>query len=339
MTKVTVVSPYHNRAYAVRLTLESVARQTFEDFEFLVWDDGSTDGTYEELLKVQAELGDPRIKIHRHQPNIGLTAGLNDAVARAKGEYIAIVGSGDTCAPERLAKQVAALDADPAAAFCACRSVTVDEVSGKRFSDEYFDKPVFRTEDISHTCPFTHGSVMYRASELVKAGGYEPLFKWCADWDLFFRLLRNSHGSYLPDELYFRYARMDGVSFSPSKSVEQIKSKYLVFKMAQLDEVQRCKLKEAVLTKGLVTVLDASRDKMAGDLRARSVKLRLMRRRESAYKLDSLIEREFGRSFRWLAIMILVDLFSLLPINVDRVISTLRAIRRKADGIRMIPGG
>ncbi|NVK20590.1 MAG: glycosyltransferase [Methylocystaceae bacterium] len=327
MPKITIISPYHNRAQAVRLTLASVARQSFDDFEALIWDDGSTDETWDMLQSVQVELGDNRIKVYRHQPNIGLTAGLNDAIARAEGEYIAVLGSGDECAPDRLAKQAAALDADPEARFCACRSVTVDEVSGKRFSDEHFSGEIIRTADISEVCPFTHGSVMYRKSALEAVGGYDSIFKWCADWDVFFRLLDGGHAVYLPEDLYIRYARMDGVSFAPKKSVEQIKSKHLVLALAQLGDESREALKQKVRDQGLTQALRPRHPEITGDLRARQVKLILMGRTEPAAELGRLIDAEFGQTPKWRVMLGGARALAALPVDSDRLIAMARKLK------------
>ncbi|WP_417242617.1 glycosyltransferase family 2 protein [Celeribacter sp.] len=327
MTKVTVISPYHNRKSSVRMTLTSISSQTFEDFEALIWDDGSTDGTFEELQKVQAELGDPRITVYQHMPNIGLTNGLNDAIQRAKGDYIAVVGSGDTCAPDRLEKQVAALEADQEARFCACRSVTIDEVSGRQFSDEHFQNVRIEKENVAEVCPFTHGSVMYRKKAILAVGGYDPIFKWCADWDLFFRLLNTGHACYIPEDLYFRYARMDGVSFAPQKSVEQIKSKHLVLCLAGLSNDDREALKTRVANQGLKEALSGCWVDIARDLRARQIKLIFMGRKEAGEELGKLIDAEFGTSLKWNAAAVFAKIIEASPINQDKAIAFARKIK------------
>lgn len=327
MTKVTIISPYYNRASSVRLTLESIAAQTYGDFEALIWDDCSPDDTFAELKNIQAELNDPRIKVYQHNPNLGLTQGLNDAIQRSTGEYIAVVGSGDVCTPDRIEKQVKKLEEFPNAPFCATRSITVDEVTGRQFSDETFNKEHINTDDIASACPFTHGSVMYRKSALVSIGGYDPIFKWCADWDIFFRLLEVGTATYISDDLYHRYARMDGVSFAPKKSVEQIKYKHLALSLAGLSEHARTDFKERVRHEGLDQALEHRRNDIIRDLRAREIKLTLLGRREAASELKHLIDTEFGSSFKWRTAACLAQILKYSPINQDTAIAFARNIK------------
>src|SRR5690606_20343542 len=106
---VAILSAYHNRADAVDSTLRSIANQTYEDFEAIIWDDASTDSTWSRLQSEVRELGDRRFTIYRHESNRGLAQGLNEALARTRAKYVAIVGSGDWCDPERIRLQVEAL--------------------------------------------------------------------------------------------------------------------------------------------------------------------------------------------------------------------------------------
>lgn len=328
MAKVTVISAYHNRAHAVEVTLRSISEQTFTDFDALIWDDGSTDNTWEELQRVQKLLGDDRIRVYQHKPNIGLTAGLNDAIERASGEYIAVVGSGDYCHPERLAKQVEALEANPDSPICATRSITIDEVNGKRFNDEHFDRPIITRSDIETVCPFTHGSVMYRTSELRAIGGYEPVFVWCADWDVFFRLLDRGNGIYLDEVLYERYARVDGVSFNPNKALLQIKCKHLALLLSGRD-VDRNLILSTVRNEGIEQAI-AERSKPAmRDSYARAIKIMLMGRRSDSINLKSLIDKEYGYDFLQSSIYYSSMIFSYLPVDSDTLINYARSIRKK----------
>lgn len=332
MVKVTVISPYYNRKDAVEMTLMSIAAQDFEDFEALIWDDCSQDGTWEELQRVAASICDPRFKIFRHDPNLGFTAGLNYAIALAKGEYIAVVGSGDTCRPDRLTKQFTALEADPQASFCASSSLTIDEETGKQFRDEGHDGRVIELKDIAEACPFTHGTVMYRKSALETVGGYDPVFTWCADWDLFFRLLKGSHARYLPEVLYERYARMDGVSFAPKKSMLQIKCKYLALSLSELDAQGREDMIACVRDKGLDEALSHRGAAIVRDLRARQVKILFMKRRKQANELGALIDVAYGRTLKWRCMVGLASIAAALPIDQDKVIDQARRFKKKFLG-------
>jgi len=100
--RVTVLMPvYNGRAY-IGQAIESILRQTYSDFELLVVDDCSTDGT----SAVVASFHDPRIRLHRTEVKAGTASAINAGAALARGEYVARIDADDVCPPERLARQV-----------------------------------------------------------------------------------------------------------------------------------------------------------------------------------------------------------------------------------------
>jgi glycosyltransferase involved in cell wall biosynthesis len=109
--RVSVVVPLYNKARYVRRCLESVCRQTFRDFEIIVVNDGSTDGSE----GVVASVNDPRL-ILRHQANAGPGAARNRGLREARGEYVAFLDADDEWLPEYLERSVRALHETPEAA-------------------------------------------------------------------------------------------------------------------------------------------------------------------------------------------------------------------------------
>lgn len=107
--KVSVLIKAYNHAAYVAQTIRSVLDQSFQDFEIVVTDDGSTDGT----LDILRSFDDPRIALQVHPTNHGISEAMNATLARARGEYCAILNSDDWALPERLARQAAFLDANP----------------------------------------------------------------------------------------------------------------------------------------------------------------------------------------------------------------------------------
>ena len=110
LPKVSVLMSVHNDAATVEAAIGSVLAQTFGDFEFIMINDGSTDGTAEILRQLAQQ--DARIRVV-DQDNTGLTKALNRALGEARGIYAARQDGDDLSHRERLARQVAILDARP----------------------------------------------------------------------------------------------------------------------------------------------------------------------------------------------------------------------------------
>ena len=124
MPLLSVVLPTFNSGEFLIETLQSLQAQTFTDFELLVMDDASTDGTWERV----AAFDDPRIRLHRNACNLGLPTNMNIAMAMARGTYLARVDHDDCATPDRFAKQVAFLQSNP--------SVTVVGSQLEHFQDQ-----------------------------------------------------------------------------------------------------------------------------------------------------------------------------------------------------------
>ena len=110
MPTVSVIIPTYNRRTYVQEAIDSVLAQTYPDYEIIVIDDGSTDGTDQVL---HARYGD-RIR-YVWQENQGESAARNRGIALARGEYIALLDSDDLWLPDKLAKQIPFLDSHPGA--------------------------------------------------------------------------------------------------------------------------------------------------------------------------------------------------------------------------------
>ena len=107
--------PVYNAAPYLRESIDSILRQTYADFEFIIFNDGSTDES--PAIIAAAAARDPRI-VFVDGPNRGLVAQLNAGIAQARGTYLARMDADDIAPPERLARQVAYLEAHPAVGLC-----------------------------------------------------------------------------------------------------------------------------------------------------------------------------------------------------------------------------
>jgi glycosyltransferase involved in cell wall biosynthesis len=106
--RVTVLMPVYNAAPYVAVALESILNQTYQDFEFLIIDDGSTD----QSSQIISSYDDPRIRFHTNDQNLGITRTLNKGLDLASGEYIFRMDADDISLPNRLERQVAFMDSN-----------------------------------------------------------------------------------------------------------------------------------------------------------------------------------------------------------------------------------
>jgi hypothetical protein len=111
---VSVLLPVRNGAPHLRTALRSLARQSLRDFEVLVLDDASSDGSAD----IAGRFGDARVRVVRHEKPQGLARVLNGGLAEARGEFIARMDADDVAAPRRLERQVAFLRSEPGVAGC-----------------------------------------------------------------------------------------------------------------------------------------------------------------------------------------------------------------------------
>ncbi len=123
---VTVIIPVFNRANSIAVALRSVADQTFADWEVIVVDDGSTDGSADVALRV-GEQG--KVRVIRHDRNLGCSAARNSGIVAARGRYVCFLDSDDSWHPEKLSRQVETVEAnpDPNMVFCATQTIIFQE--------------------------------------------------------------------------------------------------------------------------------------------------------------------------------------------------------------------
>ncbi len=211
-----IMSVYNGERY-LRQAIDSILTQTYEDFEFIIINDGSTDSTVEILRSYT----DPRLRIIE-QENIGLTRSLNRGVALAKGKYIARMDADDLSMPERFARQVAFLDAHPEIGMVGTSGLIQNETRGVGW--EY---PVhILDEDIRHNLikgnQFVHTSVMLRKVVLQSLGGYDETYPYIQDYELWVRLAALTRLANLPDVLVIHREHKDTVSALGGDGLDRI---------------------------------------------------------------------------------------------------------------------
>lgn len=213
--KVSLVCAWYNRASYIRATLDSLLDQDFDDYEIIIINDGSSDPRVKEILDTYA---DSRLKII-HQENLGFVATISKAIQLSSGEFIAIQGSGDISYRERLSTQYDYLLKFPDVGVVG----TGYAVTSQSSSLLKYKNPSAKIgiEDLRKGVPFTHGTAMYRRCIYQQAGGYDLRFKYCSDWELYFRISKISKIARIDKVLYRKIEFDDGFSFDPEKKLIQ----------------------------------------------------------------------------------------------------------------------
>jgi glycosyltransferase involved in cell wall biosynthesis len=183
--RVTVLMPAYNAGKYIAAAIQSALDQTFADFELLIVDDGSFDDT----VRVIKSFDDDRIRLIRQEQG-GVSAALNTGLGHARGEYICRFDADDLCFPQRLARQVEFLDANPDYLLVGSDAEYISEDGEHLFNfrcaghthEEILDK-------LYRFCPFIHSAVMYRKYAVLQAGGYSLLAHNFEDYLLWVRLV------------------------------------------------------------------------------------------------------------------------------------------------------
>ena len=194
--RVTVLLPTYDAVEHVEAAIESLLAQTYEDFEVLVVDDGSVDGTQETVRSFD----DERVDLLVREGEPGLVAALNEGLDRARGEYVARQDADDRSALTRLACQVAYLDVHPSVAMVGTGAYLVSHEGSLRARRRVLERPSLA--DLQAKNHFVHGSVMFRRAAVERAGGYDPTMAVSEDYDLWLRLARSAPVRNLDEPLY-----------------------------------------------------------------------------------------------------------------------------------------
>jgi len=179
---VSVIIPTYNRWPMVGEAVESVLAQRFRNFDLIVVDDGSTDGTANELVKYES-----RVRVIS-QPRKGVSAGRNHGVMIAQGRYVAFLDSDDLWLPKKLEIQTAFMEQHPEVEICQTEEVWLR--NGIRVNPkEKHRKPsgdIFRRS--LDLCCVSPSAVMMTKELFEKVGGFDESLAVCEDYDLWLRI-------------------------------------------------------------------------------------------------------------------------------------------------------
>jgi glycosyltransferase involved in cell wall biosynthesis len=209
LPRLSVLLPVYNAADSVARAVESILGQSFVDFELIIVDDGSTDGSGDILRLFQ----DPRVRLSTWE-NRGLAESLNEALRLARGELVARQDADDVSEPDRFRRQIDYLDLHPSVGLVGTNYVLVDEQGAEVLITNLFTHPDDLKVAQVLSNQFCHGSVMFRRSVIAEVGAYDPDVGHVEDYDLFARMSHATGVANLPEPLYRWRRNPSGISLS-----------------------------------------------------------------------------------------------------------------------------
>jgi len=265
MVTVSVCIPTYNRQNLLPWAIESVLQQTFQDWELVICDDGSTDQTPQIVAQYQQQPGGDRIRYVRHDRNIGKSNNMRSGFIAATGQYFIKFDDDDRLCPEFLAQTVGILQQNRELAFVGTDHWLIDihnqrqPEASDRNSQAWgrMDLPPGEVEDLLKVVfvrqSFQVGATLFRRSALEAVDFMRANLGNCEDNDLLVRLALGGHrGYYLPQRL-MEY-RMHGEQAGLNRAIPYLEDKlryleFFQFDRGDLEQVRRSRLVE---TQGLL---------------------------------------------------------------------------------------
>lgn len=209
---VSVVMPVYNCRPYLAAAIASIRAQTFADFELIIVDDGSTDGSAR--IMGEAARADMRVRVIR-RPNTGIVGALNDGIAAARGDLIARMDGDDLAAPGRFAAQVAFLKSRPASVAVGSSVWMIDRDGAviDRYAPPADHEAIEEQLLMGNGGALIHPAIMVRRSALESVRGYRRDYNRAEDLDLFLRLARIGGLANLGEPLLRYRIHVDSTNF------------------------------------------------------------------------------------------------------------------------------
>lgn len=238
MPKVSVILTSFNHEKYLREAIDSALNQTFTDFELIIWDDASADGSW----SVISSYSDSRIKAFRNESTKRGIYGINKAISEvATGEYIAIHHSDDVWEPDKLEKQVAFLDTNTEIGAVFTNALAIAEDSSPLAGEQHYYSNIFdqpnRTRHEWLRFFFNSGNALCHPSALIRKACYEDcgLYRYglaqLGDFDMWIRLCLKYEIHVLPEKLVRFRVRDNEANASASRPESRIRTLYEFYKL------------------------------------------------------------------------------------------------------------
>ena len=303
--KLTVGLPVYNREKLLRQSVDALLGQTFTDFELIISDNASTDGT-EDICRQYAR-SDRRVRYHRNQSNIGAPRNFNQTFELSRSPYFKWATSDDLCAPQFLELAIEVLDRDPAVVLCYAKTTIIagDGSPVEDYEDKLHLMEPRPSERFMHL--LTTVGLCHQHQGVIRSAALRQtaLLKDHIRSDVNFVAELSLYGKFfeLPHRLFFRRLHSDAGSWERTDMTRQrafydpggahpIVLHCLREHTAYVGAIHRAPIgfrEKALLYRFVLRRIIWSRDRLAHELRlkARSVASRLTRRRRTGYDVKS----------------------------------------------------
>ena len=228
MPLVSVIMPVYNGEEYLADAIDSIVEQTFTDFELLIVDDGSTDGSAEIIRSFEAQ--DGRIHFIQLEENFGVGAARNHALSAARGEYVTSMDCDDISVKTRLEQQVDFLNGNPEIGAVGGSGPAISEdLATVMLRLDFPPTHAMIIMNLFYGQGFIFASIMFRRKFLTAVDGYDANLRICEDLDLVLRLLFNTEIRFanLREDLMIRRAHPRSVTRSRPHHTEMIKKELL----------------------------------------------------------------------------------------------------------------
>jgi glycosyltransferase involved in cell wall biosynthesis len=194
---VSVVMAVFNGEKYLKEAVGSVLSQSLDDFEFIIIDDGSSDGT----ASIVRSFGDKRIKLISRE-NKGLAPSLNEGIGIARGKYVVRMDADDICMPDRFRKQIEFMEVHPECSVLGSSAIIIDKDGAYLYESSVETEWADIKARLPLAVPIFHSSTVFERDKVLKCGGYqEGVRQYLEDTVLWNRMARYGELRNLPDAL------------------------------------------------------------------------------------------------------------------------------------------
>lgn len=180
---ISVIMPVYNGMPHLKQSVESILKQSYKNFELIIVDDKSTDGSVLYAKRIM----DQRVRIIRNLKNLGIANSLNIAIDNAKGEYIARMDADDISVPERLEKQLKFLQKNKSISICGSFAFLINDKGETIGTKKYPEKNKDLKKALNFYSPIIHPTFFGKTTFFNELSGYNPDFEYAEDYELLVR--------------------------------------------------------------------------------------------------------------------------------------------------------